>query len=162
MSNAKHSVHASAPPATPEPDLLPKLQTLCAGLLFPSESDRPVDPFVWARADLAAGGDVTNENNKPAPVTALTLLAAGKVPESANVKEQDADAFLRPVLDTQDWWEQTEKNRAAKFIALRDALAAHTAGLIAFRVGETELDVYLLGRTANGDVAGFHTQLVET
>lgn len=148
--------------ATPPPDLLTVLRPACDGLLFPSESDRPVTPFLWARADLEAGGDAPETGGKPAEVSALTLLAAGEAPDGANIVQVKPDDFLRPVVDKQDWWGKVENDRAVKFRALRDTLNAHLSGLTVLRVGETEIDVYLLGRTLAGDVAGVHTQLVET
>ena len=48
------------------------------------------------------------------------------------------------------------------FLPLFAALAHHLNGVTVFKVGEVEVDVYVVGRTADGRYAGVKTKVVET
>jgi hypothetical protein len=48
------------------------------------------------------------------------------------------------------------------FLPLFAVLADRLTGVSAFKVGEVNIDVYIVGRAADGQVAGVKTQVVET
>ena len=134
--------------------VLKTLQAAAKGLLFPSESDKPVKAFVWQ----GTGTD------KSAAVDEAALKAAGKVPDGAKVETRTLDAFFEPVTAEQSWWGDTEKEQAKRYNDLAAALK-ELSGLTVLRVipdGSTTVDAYVVGRTNDGDLAGVTTQLIET
>ncbi|HWE97293.1 MAG TPA: nuclease A inhibitor family protein [Tepidisphaeraceae bacterium] len=126
----------STNPPPPQDELLEVLRKATDGLLYPSESDEPFEPFRWKRT----ADDPAKEVAAPA--------RAGET-----VREQSVADFFGALEDSDD---------AARFAGLRRALESKLAGLRVFRVGDIEVGVYLIGRTPDGDWAGLHTTSVET
>ncbi len=122
-------------------DMLAPLRKASEGLIFRSESEAPFTPFSWGKAD----GDLT-----PDKVARLAHAKSGVPVE----EETLADFFKNLVQDGGD--------DAAKYRALQQALGKLLAGARVFRVGNVEIDVYIVGRTADGNWAGLKTQSVET
>ena len=122
-------------------DLLADLRTVSKGLLYPSETDEPFEPFSWGKAD----GDLT-------PEKAAKLAAA---PAGAAVEEQSPADFFKYL--TEDGAEHADQ-----FRKLQQAVGQRLSGLRVFRIGEVNIDVYVVGRTADGQWAGLKTHSVET
>ncbi|MEQ1565818.1 MAG: nuclease A inhibitor family protein [Myxococcota bacterium] len=115
------------------------------GILFPSESDFPLDPV------FAAGAY---------PVDAATLTAALGLPP-AEVEQRSVDAALGFLVTPADWWTDDELARAADWSAILEVID-HLDHPLVFRVGEIHIDVYVVGGSAEGDLVGFHTVSIET
>lgn len=118
--------------------ILNELQAATKGLLFPSETDAPIEAFAWpgggAQPDEAAVRANAKVDSKAA-VTRLTLAdLARTIPEESR----------------------------GDFLPLFGLLAHHLSGTAVFKVGEIEMDVYVVGRTADGRYAGIKTSVVET
>jgi hypothetical protein len=118
--------------------VLEELRTAVKGLLFPSETDEPLEAFAWPGA---AG-----------PPTEATLRANIKADKDAPV-EQVTLADLAKTIP--------EESRG-DFLPLFGLLGHHLSGTTVFRVGEITRDVYVVGRTADGQYAGVKTKVVET
>jgi len=117
-------------------------------LLFPSESDYPVTAF---RREGAG--------KKP--------VARGKCPpdvgpSGAKCSSQTLSSFFAPVLEVKDWYGPEETARTERFKALVALLKENLTSPRAYRFGETTIEVYVLGRTTDGDLAGIKTTVVET
>ena len=123
--------------AKPNP-ILKELKDATKGLLFPSETDAPIEVFAWP------GG--------ASPPDEAALRANAKVGKDAPV-EQITLADLAKTIP--------EESRAALF-PLFMLLAQHLSGTIVFKVGEVNIDVYVVGRTTDGQFAGIKTKVVET
>jgi hypothetical protein len=121
--------------------LLTALQNATKGLLYPSETDKPFEPFSWGKAD----GDLT-----PQKVAALVKAPAG----TAVAQQSLADFFQYLTANGTD--------HAAEFRQLQQVIGKQLAGAQVFRVGSVTLDVYIVGRTSDGEWAGLKTQSVET
>lgn len=133
------------------PDSPPVLETLrqaSAGLLFPSETDAPFEPFFWP-ADSAAA---------LAPEDVARLSGA---PADASIKKVKLETFFRDATTEEDWHNADEKAEVVRFQELVKTLKATLKDAAAFRVGETRIDVYIAGCTEGG-YAGLKTQVVET
>lgn len=134
------------------------LRSVAEGLLFTSESDAPLEVFHWpggsaGEGDAAASG----------PMTAAAVRKRVKAAEDAPLTESaDVDAFFRPMTEEQDWHGPDEKETVARFRALVQALKDSLTDLRVFRVGEIDIDAYVVGRAKDGDYAGVKTHLVET
>lgn len=107
-----------------------------AGLLYPSESDFPFD---------LVEGDTPGES----PREFVVRVSDSALP----IEELAPRTFFEPLLESDD---------DGRFAILRATLEAHLSQLRIFRVGRTEIDIYLIGKTKEGDVVGLHTRSVET
>ena len=124
-----------------KPDPLAALKNVSKGLLYPSETDAPFEPFSWGKAE----GDLT-----PPKVAQLA-----KASTDSPVEEQSlADFFADLTADGAE--------HAAQFRQLQQAVSKQLSGVRVFRVGEINIDVYIVGRSPDGQWAGLKTQSVET
>ncbi|CAN5569923.1 hypothetical protein BH09VER1_BH09VER1_31050 [soil metagenome] len=107
-----------------------------ADLLYPSESDFPFD---LVESDTPGEGvrEFVERISDPA------LL----------IEELSPHTFFDPLLESDD---------DGRFTTLRNTLEGHLSQFRVFRVGQTEIDIYLLGKTKDGLVGGLHTRSVET
>ena len=113
--------------------LLTILQRATAGLLFPSEPAAPLEPFVWDEAE---------------PTPAAIRRYAG-YPASARCQTIAVDAFFDDVAEV------------AGFPALYTTLRATLTDLQVYLYGEAHITVSVVGRDAQGRLAGFKTDAVE-
>lgn len=125
------------------------INPLLAGLFYPSESDEPLEP-------------VTCYLDQAGPLTDSQLKDWLMLPPSTYVEEKPENEFWEPVITEQDWYGNDEKNRTARFQQLKKMLDDELTGRQLFYVGETEIDVYLLGRRADGERVGIKTMIVQT
>lgn len=128
-------------------DLATRLEQAVTGLLYPSETDAPVEVFVW---------------RDEAPFTQQALLASSGYDEKTAVKTIDLDRFFRPVTTPQSWHGPAEQERVQRFTALRALLESELDDISVYRVGSVNIDVYVIGHTADGTYMGVKTQVVET
>ncbi len=109
------------------------------GLLFPSESDAALKPFLWG-----AAGDKLSQ--------ARVLELAG-ADEGASVEEVSLDDLLGTVPEED----------LPPFQKLAAVIKQQLSGVKVYKVGdEAERDVYIVGKTSDGQWAGLKTQVVET
>jgi Nuclease A inhibitor-like protein len=114
------------------------LRKAAKGLLFPSESEAPLEPFVWDD-----GGKLTKDR--------LRELAGAE--EGAAVEESSLDELLRTV----------PSEDRARFDKLAEAIKQQVSGMKVYKVGdEPEKAVYIVGKTPDGKWAGLKTSVVET
>lgn len=123
-------------PTDPLPPELNELVAAAAGLLYPSETDAPFDVFCW-----------TPQGDDPEAEIRL------HVHEWGDVERVTPEAFFA---------ELRGDDNAARFEKLRRALKSTVFGLAVYRIGRVTVDIFLIGRTRNGNWAGVHTVSVET
>jgi hypothetical protein len=129
-------------------DILAALRAASAGLLFPSERDAPLTPFLLEGA---------------APeFDAEAFLRLAGLPAGTPVERIDPAAFFEIVTSDQDWHDASERAEVRRWRALVALLSRSLAGLRVFRAGAVEVDACVVGRTAAGEWAGFTTRLIET
>ena len=143
-------------PSKTDKEILADLKAAAKGLLFPSESDRPVKAFLWADAKTESG-----------EISALTLHEAGKLPDGAKAETLTPQEFFAPVAEKQAWFDEAQNEGADRFQKLLNLLQTDLTGLQAFRITEDGDDqsvvtAYVVGRTGSGTLAGICTELVET
>lgn len=122
---------------------------LLNGLYYPSESDERVD-YLEFTIDFAP------------PLTVSQLKDLLLITPEIYVEEVPETEFWEPVITDQDWYEDEEKQRTARFVALKQSIEQILKNRQVFRVGEGEVDFYLLGQKADGFWAGLKTLLVDT
>jgi Nuclease A inhibitor-like protein len=130
-------------------DLLSQLDAAIADLLWLSEIDAPFEVKHWSYpAD--------------APLTTETLLQLTNQPPTAPIKMLAVDDFFAGATEEQDWFGEEEKAIAARYRELVVLLKQHLSQLTVYQVGEVNLDLYILGKLAAGDILGLVTKAVET
>jgi hypothetical protein len=117
---------------------LDALKKASKGLLFPSESEAPLEPFTWKD-----GGALTHER----------LLELAGAEEGTAVEETELGSLLRTV----------PPEDKGKFDKLAKVLQEQLSGIKVYKVGdEAEREVYVVGKTRTGQWAGLKTSVVET
>lgn len=124
------------------------LKQAAEGLLFPSETDAPLEPFFWPQ-----------ENNSPLNADMVTSLAG--VAADIPIKSTKLATFFRPATKAEEWHNEEERAQAARFQELVKTLKDTLDDVNVFRVGETRIDVYVVGKVEGG-YAGLKTLVVET
>jgi Nuclease A inhibitor-like protein len=137
----KRRVRTSAKEGLMQQDGLAPLREASQGLLYPSETDAPFEPFSWGKAE----GDLT-------PQKAARLAG---VPAGAPVEQQSLADFFKYL--TADGAENADKYKK-----LQQAIGATLSGARVFRIGRVNIDVYIVGKTKDGHWAGLKTRSVET
>ena len=132
--------------AKDDASLLRELKRLTKGLQFQSESDYAVEPFA---PDAGRGATSAQE-----------VVASLKA--NAAARPADFDNFFAAATEEQDWQDADARARVKKFQALVKYLKDNLSGIQVFKVGDTEADVYVVGKTASGNFAGVKTKVVET
>ena len=128
-------------------ELTVRLEQAINGLLFPSETDAPLHVFVW-RATV--------------PFSAHALLDHAGYDPATPLQTTDLRRFFRPVTTPRAWYGDEEQKRMRRFRALRDLLEAELSDITVYKVGTGAIDVYLVGRAADGTSCGLTTHVVET
>ncbi|MDC3961620.1 nuclease A inhibitor family protein [Polyangium jinanense] len=119
--------------------LMQAIGEAAAGLLFPSESDFPIEAYRFGEAE-------------PAPAA---VLRARGLPPDTPVEEVSVASFFEGLVEGDD-------DGAARFRALVDLLQRELSDLRVYRVGKVDIDAFVLGRHPSGVWLGITTKLVET
>jgi hypothetical protein len=117
------------------------------GLLVMSESDYPFAPFVW------------HESTAP---TAATLLAALGLDSSVPLETITLERLFASQERISADMGRDEIDRAQRFTALRQEIAARLRDIVVYRVGSIDIAVYIVGKDAQAVVVGLQTRLIET
>ncbi|GAB3695766.1 hypothetical protein GCM10027592_17970 [Spirosoma flavus] len=126
-----------------------KINPLLTNLLYPSESDEPIEP-------------VTCYLKQEETLTVSQLKDWQMLPPEIYVEEIPEADFWAPIITEQEWYGDEEKARTEQFQQLKQELEKELSVRQVFRVGNTEIDVFLLGRLADGTRAGIKTKVIET
>lgn len=128
-------------------ELLGEIDHRSAGLFFMSETDAEIVPF--------SGGRVTS-------VTAAGLLRALSLPPQTHIQTASFDDFFERLTRKRDWHTEADRRRARRFRQLDDVLRENLEDRHMFRIGEIRIDIFAVGRDAEGNLAGIKTRAVET
>lgn len=125
-----------------------ELKRACEGLLMMSESDHPLEVVRWA------GGD-----DQVAPARLRTLAGAG---EDAPVETQGVDEFFHAAAAEREYHSAEDRALAGRFRRVAALLIGELSGTLAYRVGEINIAVFVVGKGPGGDWVGVMTRVVET
>lgn len=128
-------------------DFFHSLKSVCDGLLYISEADAPVMPFVGERVDA-----ITVEN----------ILHQAGLPSDMPIEEKEFDDLFERLTSMKDWFRDLETERAKKYLELKKLLEDNLRDLKVFRFGFRRIDIYILGIDKNGNLVGVTTTAVET
>jgi Nuclease A inhibitor-like protein len=126
-------------------EIIDQLQRATLDLVWVSESDYPFEVMSWppgTEINPALFKDLPCENSA---VETIALLD-----------------FFEPALMIEDWYKAEELAQVNRYTDLLHAIESNLEQVQVFRVGEVEVTIYIVGRTADGSVVGLKTQVIET
>jgi hypothetical protein len=130
-------------------ELLDRLQKASDGLRFMSESEAPLNTFLWKSED------------KPS-LNPETILKKTGHSQDTPVEVVNLDSFFEVATTEQEWHDPEECETVKRFQNLVETLKQHLGDLQVYRVGQRNIDVYIVGETTTGDYVGLSTKVVET
>jgi hypothetical protein len=134
------------PPVLGGAEICDRLRQATADLLWMSESDYPFEVVTWERGielnPTVLFPEVTSDEIAVETVTLTDLFA--------------------PAIAIEDWYEVEELAQVDRYKKLLHAIESNLTDVQVFRVGEVEITIYIVGKTAAGDLVGLKTQAVET
>ena len=125
-------------------EITDRLTKLSKGLLFPSESEYPLELVTWESVTL----------------TPETILTRSLKPSDTAIESTTLEDFFAPVVTDEDWFEDEDRAIAQRFRDLQAAIATLESVQV-FKVGKVEIDVYIVG-AIGPDLVGLKTTVVET
>ena len=123
------------------------LKEATTSLLYPSETDQPFDVFEWK-----AEGTLSKAK----------LIQLGEEDPRVKVTEVKLGAFFENLISVSAGDSASERADAASFQHLLDVLNEHLSNIRVFRVGQIEVNYYVVGTTASGTWAGVIAAATET
>lgn len=127
-------------------EIVEKLKEASTGLLMMSESDSPFEVVQWSGAAPAT------------PEKILQLTGSQNLP----IEVVELDYFFRNCAFEQEWHNDQQKEEVKKYQTLVQMLKDTLSDINVYRVGQINIDAYIVGETQDGDLAGVATRLVET
>jgi Nuclease A inhibitor-like protein len=127
-------------------EIIDRLKQATTDLRWSSESDYPFEIVSWELGiELTPSDLFSNIYDTDLEIESISLT----------------DLF-EPVLSIEDWYEQAELDLVDRYTNLLDSINNNLAEVQVFRVGEVEIDIYIIGKTPTGDIIGLKTRSIET
>ena len=131
----------------PAAELQATLEKACKKLIYISETDSPVEPFIDSEI-----GEVTK---------ASVAQALNRRPSEA-VEEVELRDFFEKLTRTRDWHNEAQQQLTQRFAELEKLLKANLEDAKVFRFGTIRIDIFAVGKDTDGKLAGVKTVAVET
>lgn len=126
--------------------LLHTIKDAAQGLLFPSESDFPIEPFFYG-------------SDEPTPEGLRKHL--GLSPD-VPVEETTLASFFEGLTEASEEASNEEQADVDRYRELRKVLETNLEDVRVYRLGTIDIEVIVLGRHASGVWMGVRTNVVET
>jgi hypothetical protein len=120
-----------------------------AGLLFPSESDEKIKVIDW-------------QADNPAPFDTILFRKYIGVTPAIRVEVLPWERFFETILTEKDWWTDFEKERAERFVKVKELVTSNLSNLEYLRAGRVEVEAYLIGQDLEGKWKGLKTLIIES
>lgn len=133
--------------ADPAPAVDLTLEQAVDGLLFPSETDAPIELFAWPEAQ---------------PFSPDALRAQLGLADDARLTTMDIESFFAPAVRIEDWFSPERRARAERFQQLLSLLKQQLSAIHVYQFGQTEMPTVVLGHDEQGRLRGIKTTVVET
>lgn len=114
-------------------------------LYYISETDSEIFPYVGKKADEVSAAEI--------------LKHLGK---NDQVEERDFYDFFSRLTKYQDWFGDEEKKTADNFSELKKILTLNLIEKKVFKIGQINVDIYIVGLDENNVLTGVWTKAVET
>lgn len=135
--------------ASSNDELLDKLKLASDGLLFMSESEYPFEVFLW-------------QSKEKQQVNPEFILSKLNKPSDTKVEFVDLDSFFDVATTEEDWHSKEDKEIVKKYQNLVKVIKENLGDIKVARLGDIEIDVYIIGQVPSGDLAGVCTKVIET
>jgi hypothetical protein len=119
------------------------------GLLFMSESEYPFEVFLW-------------ESENQQDINPEFILRKSGHSLDTPIEFVNFESFFEVATTEQDWYGVEEKETLRKFQFLVKTLKDNLTDLKVARVGNIEIDIYIIGKTPDNNFAGLVTKVIET
>lgn len=120
------------------------------GLFYPSESDEKIKVIDW-------------QADNPAPFDTILFRRYIGVTPAVRVEVLSWEKFFESIVIEKEWWTDFEKERAIKFLKVKDLIAANLTNLEFLRAGNrVEIEAYLIGQDIEGKWKGLKTLIIES
>ncbi|MER0438664.1 nuclease A inhibitor family protein [Emticicia sp. W12TSBA100-4] len=120
------------------------------GLLYPSESDEKIKVIDW-------------QADNPAPFDTILFRKYIGVTPAVRVEVLPWEKFFESIITEKEWWTDFEKERAAKFLKIKDLVTENLINIEYLRAGNrVEFEAYLIGQDNEGKWKGLKTLIIET
>ncbi|MBE9206648.1 nuclease A inhibitor family protein [Nostoc sp. LEGE 06077] len=126
-----------------------KLKQTSHSLLMMSESEYPFEVVSWI-------GETQDT------LTNQKLLQLTGHPLETPIEIVDLDDFFRNSAEEKEWHDEIQKQDVQKFQSLVQTLKDNLTNIKVYRLGRIDIDVYIIGQTTSGDLAGISTKVIET
>jgi hypothetical protein len=127
-------------------EIIDRLKQATTDLLWSSESDYPFEIVSWEPGiELTPTDLFSNIYDTDLAIESIALT----------------DLF-EPVLTIEDWYEDAELALVDRYKNLLESINNNLSEVQVFRVGEVEIDIYIIGKTPISDIVGLKTRSVET
>ena len=129
---------------------LHRLSELCEGLVYSSEGDHPFEPVGLGPGDLRdSEPDEARRVLSLEPETPVTFITLERALGRHTVYTDPSDVEAQRVRP--------------RYEAIQAFFEAELSGARVVRTGSApQIDVWILGHTADGEIVGYHTVAVET
>lgn len=124
-----------------------ELEKSVKDLWYMSETDAKVEIFAGKKADS---------------VTKEILVEQINISSETNIEERDFAEFFENLTKIQGWYGEEEKETAAKFSTVQKLLEENLKNLKIFKIGQIEIDIYVVGLNSQNILTGIMTRAVET
>ena len=134
----------------PEKTLVELLTESVSGVYYPSESDEKIKVIDW-------------QADNPAPFDTILFRRYIGVTPAVRVEVLQWEKFFDSILIEKDWWTDSEKELAAKFLIIKDLVTGNLENLEYIRAGnQVEFEAYLIGQDIEGKWKGLKTLIIES
>jgi hypothetical protein len=121
-----------------------------SGEFYPSESDEKIKVIDW-------------QADNPAPFDTILFRRYIGVTPDVRVEVLQWEKFFDSIMFEKEWWTDFEKQRAAKFLIIKDLVIENLENLEFIRAGnQVEFEAYLIGQDIEGKWKGLKTLIIET
>ncbi len=130
-------------------EIFERLHEAVKGLLWTSESDYPFEAFIWEFGEkISLGNEI--------------VLKITKHSLETTVKVVEFERFFRGVITERDLHNPEEAKIVIRYQELVWMMNQYLHDLKVYRIGEIEIDIYIVGKTPTGDYGGLATVSIET
>ncbi|MGD1807614.1 nuclease A inhibitor family protein [Dapis sp. BLCC M126] len=130
-------------------EIFERLHEAAKDLLWTSESDYPFESLIWE-----FGEKILLDNEVVLKITKHSL--------DTPIKVIEFDTFFQGTVTHQDWHNSEEADTVNRYQELVRIMKQDLSNLKVYKVGEIEINVYIIGKTDTGDYAGLATVSIET
>jgi hypothetical protein len=127
--------------------IIDQLKKATDSLLMMSESEYPFEVILW---------------NEKEPLTTPKILQLTNHPQDSPIEEVELEYFFRNCAFEKEWHNEIQKEEVKKFQVLLQTLKDNLNEIKVYRVGTISIDVYIIGKTSDKNLAGISTKVIET